>query len=79
LQIENIQLETPALKGRNLNSLALQRQVASPPKNSIRPEGAGPNVQIEKMTPTAAANLALKHQAIQISPFQGGHRLDVEP
>jgi hypothetical protein len=32
-----------ALKGRNLNSLALQRQVAGPP-HPIRPEGAEPYV-----------------------------------
>ena len=36
----------PALKGRNLNSLALERQVTRSPKSPIRPEGAGHSLPI---------------------------------
>ena len=71
-----------ALKGRDLNSLALQRQVGScdPSKLSAsrgrclqcksRPGGMG--FRPFRRQGLGAANLALKRQAIQISPFQGG-------
>jgi hypothetical protein len=72
----------PAPKGRNLNSLALQRQVSPPPNTPTRPEGAEPNASSvtsfrERHRPLGAdmelppAYPALKRQAIQISPFQG--------
>jgi len=65
-----------ALKGRNLNSLAFQRQAGIRPP--FRPEGAvlfseglgsAPFRAERRGRPVA---LALKHQAIQIVPLQGG-------
>ena len=72
-----------APKGRNLNSLALERQVPRSPKGPIRPEGAEPNLpatQTQKASPLRGgtrlgcgpADLALKRQAIQIPPILGG-------
>jgi hypothetical protein len=78
----------PALKGRYLNSLAFQRQVGSPPTpDPPRGGGALPvTVSARRDSPVpptsgsapsgrvglGGVNLALKRQAIQMSPFQGG-------
>jgi hypothetical protein len=74
-----------ALEGRNLNSLAFQRQVGIP-RPPTRPEGAVLfSVAFRRATRWVPplqggvglgglANLALKRQAIQIPPFQGGTR-----
>ena len=74
-----------APKGWNLNSLALKRQVGGPELH-VRPEGAvpfsnGSGVQEElgsapsgRVGIGGTANLALKRQAIQISPFRATPR-----
>jgi len=46
---------TPALKGRNLNSLAFQRQVGGPLPPLIRPEGAVPFGDSPSVRDVAAA------------------------
>ena len=74
-----------ALKGRHLNSLALQRQVCSLPIPSAL-KGRNPAVlSVETVAKRhrplgadigmRAAYLVLKHQAIQMSPFQGEVRI----
>lgn len=59
----HLDIPAPAPKGRNLNSLALERQVARSPTLPTALKG--------RRREWPAAYLALKRQAIQISPFQG--------
>ena len=83
----HLDIPAPAPKGRNLNSLALQRQVSPPPNTPPALKGRNPTPPLSQAfakgtAPFGAgeevggtADLALKRQAIQISPFQGGDTL----
>ncbi len=66
-------VSTPALKGRNLNSLGFQPQ-AGRPRRIQTPKGWP--ISMQSATPSgfgsdAAPHLGLKPQAIQISPLWG--------
>jgi hypothetical protein len=82
----HLDIPAPAPKGRNLNSLALQRQVSRSPNTPPALKGRNPTLPLlqavaKGTAPSGriwtwpAADLALKRQAIQISPFQGGSPL----
>jgi hypothetical protein len=66
-------VSTPALEGRNLNSLGFQPQV-SWPRRIQTPEGwpaASKSATLPGFGSCAAPHLGLKPQAIQISPLRG--------